>query len=294
MPRRKRLDEETLPIFILTHGRPEQVTTFSTLQNYGWRGPVYLIVDNEDPTVEGYKEKFGDSNVIVFDKAAAEELFDTGDNFTDRKTIVFARNACFEIARSLGYRYFLEFDDDYTAFEIILDGEGDYNPKVRRCLTEILSAYLDFYKSLPPTVKTLAMAQGGDFIGGREGQTAKDLKLKRKAMNSFLCDVERPFRFLGRINEDVNTYVASGATGDLFLTAPLARLIQANTQTREGGMTTIYQSGGTYIKSFYTVMFAPACVSITDMGPRHRRLHHRIQWNNAVPRIVSPDLRKAR
>ena len=35
----------------------------------------------------------------------------------------------------------------------------------------------------------------------------------RKAMNSFICSVDRPFQFVGRINEDVNTYVLLGSRG---------------------------------------------------------------------------------
>ena len=56
------------------------------------------------------------------------------------------------------------------------------------------------------------IAQGGDFIGG-----AKSLNFRkgilRKAMNTFICDTERPFTFVGRINEDVNTYVTLGSRG---------------------------------------------------------------------------------
>lgn len=33
-------------------------------------------------------------------------------------------------------------------------------------------------------------------------------------MNSFICDTERPFSFMGRFNEDVNTYITHGETGE--------------------------------------------------------------------------------
>ena len=103
-------------VFILTHGRPNRVLTYDTLMRQGYTGPLYLIVDNEDETINEYKQKFGEDRVIVFDKLSVSKTFDTGDNFDDRRTIVFARNACFEIAKELGYTYFLELDDDYKIF----------------------------------------------------------------------------------------------------------------------------------------------------------------------------------
>ena len=135
------------------------------------------------------------------------------------------------------------------------------------------------------------MGQGGDFIGGKNSGLWKK-KLKRKAMNSFICSVNRPFKFIGRINEDVNTYTRSASVGDLFFTTALLRLNQKETQSSKGGMTDVYLSSGTYIKSFYTIMLMPSSVSINTMGIAHRRLHHRIKWNNTVPKIINEKYKK--
>lgn len=53
-----------------------------------------------------------------------------------------------------------------------------------------------------------------------------------------------------------------------------------------------YLDKGTYIKSFYSVMFSPQCVKVADMGQKHRRFHHRISWNNCVPLILSEEFKK--
>jgi len=96
------------------------------------------------------------------------------------------------------------------------------------------------------------------------------------------------------MNEDVNTYVSMGATGNLFLTIPLAMMNQMDTQSNAGGITELYKRFGTYAKSFYTVMYAPSCTKIGMMGTTHKRLHHSINWKSAVPCIVSEELRKKR
>lgn len=138
-------------------------------------------------------------------------------------------------------------------------------------------------------VDSLSMAQGGDFIGGENSTTAVRGRPLRKCMNSFLCRVERPFQFLGRINEDVNTYTYSASKGLLLFTTPMLCLNQAQTQSQDGGMSDIYNANGTYLKSFYTVMFMPSAVKISVMGTTGKRIHHRINWNNCVPKVISEE-----
>ena len=67
---------------------------------------------------------------------------------------------------------------------------------------------------------------------------------------------------------------------------------QKRTQTNPGGMTDLYLDAGTYVKSFYSVMYAPSCVTIRDMGRINRRLHHRVDWNAAAPKILPETARK--
>lgn len=45
------------------------------------------------------------------------EITDTADNLTARNVVVFARNACWDIAEKIGLTHFLVLDDDYTNFE---------------------------------------------------------------------------------------------------------------------------------------------------------------------------------
>ena len=50
---------DNFAVFILTHGRPDNVITYKTLQRQGYTGPVYIIVDNEDKTIDLYRKNFG-------------------------------------------------------------------------------------------------------------------------------------------------------------------------------------------------------------------------------------------
>ena len=78
-------------VFILTHGRPNNVITYSTLLKQGYTGKIYLIIDNEDKTASKYYDIYGPDKVIMFNKLEIAKSFDEFDNFGDRRTIVYAR-----------------------------------------------------------------------------------------------------------------------------------------------------------------------------------------------------------
>lgn len=278
--------------FILTHGRADNLLTPKTLRDCGYTGKVYFVVDDEDATIDEYRALYGD-DVLVFSKSEVAREFDQGDNFSDRRTVFFARNACWRLANEVGCRFFIELDDDYYDFMYRLVGKrpADLEPQYHgwfiRSLDRVFEAMVGFIEETGAA--TLAMSQGGDHIGGADGSA--DIELWRKAMNSFVCDAQRPFTFLGRVNEDVSTYVAAGNTGALLFTYSALQLDQTDTQKAKGGMTEVYLDSGTYVKSFYTVMFAPSCVRV-QWQPTMGRLHHRIAWNNAVPKLLHERHRK--
>lgn len=277
-------------VFILTHGRPNNVLTYNTIRRIGYTGKIFIIIDNEDPKINEYKKIFNDK-VIVFDKKEIAKKFDTGDNFKENRSIVFARNACFEIAKNLNITYFLQLDDDYTSFRYYFN-QNLYLKRytVKNNLDKIFNTVLKYYKKI--NALTIAFAQGGDYQGGSENEFLKDIKIKRKAMNTFFCSTKRPFKFLGRVNEDVNTYVNLGLKGNLIFTIFNIGIEQRPTQSNAGGMTDLYLNEGTYVKSFYSVMYAPSCVKIAMMGNVNKRIHHKILWNNAAPMIINEKYKK--
>ena len=284
---------DSFAAFILTHGRPDNVKTYETLRARGYTGSIYLIVDDMDEALPRYQQQYGDQ-VLIFDKQAAAEAVDTGDNLQRLDTVLFARHACFKLAQELGLSHFIQLDDDYTYFEYRFDhrlnyatGRGVYS------LDRIFGALVDLLET--SGAATIALAQGGDFIGGRHNSRfGKMPALRRKAMNSFVCRADRPVDFVARMNDDVTTYVVGGSRGELFFTVNQVSLTQTTTQQNTGGLTQMYLDAGTYTKSFYTILFHPSSVHIQAMGDKHMRLHHSIQWKNTTPMILSEAHRKER
>jgi hypothetical protein len=269
------MENKDFAVFILTHGRPDNVKTLSTLKKCGYNGKIYFIVDNEDNTISNYQKNFGIENVKIFNKKELADEIDEGNNFDERRTITHARNACFKIAKELGIKYFVQLDDDYYYFGY----RYDTGAKKINNMNKIFDIMLKFYESV--NIKSIAFGQGGDHIGGFSG-----IKLKRKCMNSFFCSTERPFKFIGAMNEDVNTYTTLGSRGDIFFTFTNIQLDQKDTQSQNNGITDMYKRFGTYCKAFTTVMMHPSGTKVSMMNSNNPRIHHSINWNNTTPMIL--------
>ena len=277
-------------VFIVSHERAKKVPTFDTLKKHGYSGKVFIVIDDSDTQQEVYKKIFS-NNLVVFNKKAFAYTFDAGDNFDGMRGVIYARNAINAIAVDMKLTHYLVLDDDYNNFAMTFDNDWNYKQRNIKNIDKVIDLYFDYLDKIPAL--SIAFAQRGDFIGGVNSDFfKKGIRVKRKVMNAFFCKTDRPFNFVGRVNEDVNTYVTGGHRGELFLTVPIVSLNQATTQKNAGGMTEIYLANGTYTKSFYSVMYSPSSVTVKAMGPLHRRLHHNIIWNNTTPMILRPEIKK--
>jgi hypothetical protein len=274
------MENKDFAIFIMVHGRPDKMWTYNTLRKCGYTGKIYLVADNLDKTLNEYKKIYGDE-LLVFDKELASKDMDSGDNTNDLRSTLYSANKIFDLAKENNIKYFYIMCDDYYYFGY----RYDTGAKIIKNLDKVFDLMVEFYKST--NIKTIAFSQGGDHIGGFSG-----IKLKRKAMNSFLCSTDRPFKFLGRMNEDVTTYVNLGSKGDIFFTFTNIQLDQKDTQGEKKGLTEMYKDNGTYVKSFFSVMYNPSNVKVSMMNSNNPRIHHSVKWINTTPMIIDVKYKK--
>lgn len=274
-------------IFIMTFGRADNVKTYKTLieyENASLNQDMYYICSDDDKQLDKYIERYGD-RVLVFNKKKMRPFLDKGDNFDRYNVILYARNICFIFAKKMGYRYFVELDDDYDIFSqrIFYDNEKLMMKKILD-YDKLFDVHLEFLKNTP--CRTITMSQHGDYIGGvGNGNAARGFQ--RKVMNSFFCDIENPFIFDGTINEDVNYYTQSGRLGILNFNLFGFALNQESTQQSSGGMTESYLAGGTYLKSFYSVMYSPSCVKVGMISHGvNARMHHKVNGKFTYAKIL--------
>lgn len=283
------MDFDQFCVFILSNGRASRVKTVKTLRDQGYTGKIFIIIDDLDPQRDEYLSIFGDS-LIIFDKKKYAATTDCITNENKLNCVVFARNACWDIARDLGIVGFLVLDDDYNEFEY--RRLASFKNEVRITTKDLDFVFAAFFEYLisTPKIDCLTFFQNGDFLGGDENTSTRGPR--RKIMNSFFCLTERPFCFMGKMNEDVNCYLVNGAIGRVFFSFPLMSLRQTATQSNPGGMTDVYLENGTYVKSFYSVICAPSACHVAALFSDNIRIHHKVSWNNAVPKILPEKFKK--
>lgn len=277
-------------VLILSHGRAGNVRTLRTLEAKGYTGDWYIVIDHEDD-IQPYEEEYGADRVVYFDKEDVIPEMDRGDNFDRRNSILYARFNSFAIAEELGYDYFMQMDDDFQVFQWRFNEALEYEYNKVEDLDSFLEHMVDFLEE--SGLDTVCISQGGDFIGGEESQLAQKVQTKRKAMNTFVCKTDRRFDFRGSVNEDVNTYVRAQQLGKVFLTVNVMSFDQSETQQQEGGLTDLYLAEGTYVKSFYTILYSPSSVRLQRLMDRtDDRIHHQVNWRRSVPKILPESAKK--
>jgi hypothetical protein len=281
-----KLDE--FAVMILCHGRPDNTPTFDTLRKYGYNGRIIIVCDDEDKTLPQYQELYPE--VAVFSKQKVREYTDPMDNKNDMRCALYARNACFDIAENLGLTYFAEFDDDYIGIPYRWEEDGVMYRSQLANLDAVFEAYIEFLET-NENIYSVAFGQPGDFIGGCGSRLHQD-RYRRKCMNSWICKTERRLQFAGTMNDDANQYFLEGHRGKVFITFDFIMIDQPETQQVKGGMTDMYLGAGTYQKTFYSIVQTPSFIKAGMMGDRHYRIHHKTNWDNACPKIISGRYKK--
>lgn len=118
--------------------------------------------------------------------------------------------------------------------------------------------------------------------------------------NSKLPDYKRiptssltPYVNNSRTHSDAQVNQIAASIKEFGFTNPVLIDEQGVTQQNKGGLTDIYLTLGTYVKSFYSVMVEPSCVKVALMGVRNKRLHHQIKWNACTPKIMRESVKNA-
>lgn len=291
-------------VLILSHGRANNVVTVDTLNKFGYTGDWFILLDSFDESKDEYVKRFGVERILIFDKQRVMDAptTDAMDNFKFSKSIMYARQAALEAAKDMGYQYFAEYEDDYDSVRWRMNPEIEYSSKMLSKEGNVLDKVFDAmitYLEETPRLQSICMAQSGDYIGGGNSRMIQE-QSRRKVMNSWIIDVDRPFDFAGTMNDDVVVYSSLTHRGVLFLTTGFIAINQKQTQSGASGNTDMYKKFGTYAKAFYSVIGCPSGVKIStlsNLGDRVNtkefRVHHQVDWKSVAPKILRQNIKKS-
>lgn len=277
--------QDDFAVFILTHGRAKQQKTLSTLLKCGYTGRLYLVIDDEDADGPLYKQLYGDK-VITFSKQKVEKTFDTMTNQKEYRSVVYARNASYTLARERGIRFIFMCDDDISnlSFRVVRDRKlkGFNIADINR----LFSAMAEYMQSA--RLGCLGFSQAGAFIGGANSRKYQE-GCQRTCAQAMMFDTQSPIPFRGIFNEDLQVALDSGIAGKTVLSTMLVSITSPERTTNTGGLHDLYKSNSTYTPCFYTLMAYPGVAGIED---NHGDFRLRLDHNAFAPMILSDHHRK--
>lgn len=242
-------------IFILTNGRPNHQYTLEFLRK-SFKGDVFLLCDNEDSTLKDYQKNYG-KNVVVFDKNEWVSKSDQMDNFRSKKSVLYARNAVFEIAKDMGYDYFAMVDDDVTGLSFRYEKDGKLVGKPVKDFNKVSSAVLEAMGD----TGTDYFSFGTDkiYIGGA-ANSQYQRKIIDKVYNFIFCRTDQEHFYKGIMNEDEIHNILSMSVGKLVKSSTIIQM-QMKPVGRDsvGGNAETYNENGyySYVRNFYPIIAFP-------------------------------------
>lgn len=242
-------------IYILTNGRPNHQYTLDFLRK-SFKGDVFLCCDNEDKTLEEYRKNYGEQ-VVVFNKNEWVSKSDPMDNFRSKNSVLYARNAVFQLAKDMGYEYFVMVDDDVTGLSFRYEKNGKLVGKPVKDFNKVSSVILEAMDNTGTDFFSFGLDK--IYIGGlANGQYQK--KIIDKVYCFVFCSTEQQHFYKGIMNEDEIHNILSMSVGTLVKTTTLIQ-IQTKPIGRDsvGGNAETYNENGyySYNRNFYPIIAFP-------------------------------------
>ena len=277
-------------VFILTHGRPHNQLTVKSLQDVGYTGEWYLVVDDQDDTFNEYVKVWGVDRVIVFHKDHFIRHTDVGLQVPVPKFAVFARNAIEHIAKYMGYQTFMMLDDDITKIRIRLpEGNSLKSYQINGQFDAIIENSVNYV--LDCDIACMGLGFCNLYIGGVENFN-KENPRQRLCAEAFIRNTSHPISWRLNMVEDLITSIDAAMNGDVwFQFLPIQCEIKMSEGAVDGGNSDVYRQLGMYRISFMPVIAYPSSNAVRCSK---KSWASTTSPDKCIPKILSSRYRKER
>ena len=268
-----KMTKDNFAVYITTHERAEEQLTLDTLRRQGYTGKIFLVVDNEDPQLSQYKDRFKDM-VVTFDKRKAMEKSDTMFNKRDRPSPLFARNWVLKEARKGQYCQGLIIDDDIKSMDYRYEDHGKLRGQKVTVLDKVFESLMDFMNE--SGVNSVGFAVADHFFGGLNSDIVMN-RITPRLYNDYFFNEKSDFEFVGFHTEDLVSCEINENTGTPLWTICDICLSSPPVGTSEGGMAATYDSKWQWANAFLPLMARPDVggIKLNKAGN---------EWRDSVPK----------
>ena len=287
-----------MTIFILSHNRVASCPTLSLLKKLNYKGVVKIVVDNEDPQLEAYRNKYSDQ-LLVFNKESILGIVDTAFRKSEviKASDLYARVFIDLYARQYNIGDYMVLDDDIRNFKFrVPNGNslptypiGDFNM--------LLSSLFEFMHN--KNVYVLSFAHQGTYMGGIRSFDESKIMEKRVASNVWLLNSSKPFIWQTIFYVDFNSCLLNGQKGKLVFTIPFISTemekqggqAKSDKQLKDNGMGEAYQKTTQLQRCLYSIIVSPSSCTVREVK-REGNWWVRLNKETQFPKIVSDKFKK--
>lgn len=290
---------EDFAVYILSYRRPKKMKTLNALLKAGYSGKWYIVVSDNDDTLDDYIAIYGKDKIKVFNKKEYAKKTKFLDAYFDREdkinVVVVARNALNDIAAQDNINYYLMLDDDLSQFSIrMYEGAKPLGSAITN-FDEILEELVHLHEISDATI--IGLAHNGAFIGGAGSRAANGV-IRRIATNAFLCSTKKRIEWRGRMYEDALTSLYYSQIGEKILVFPYITYNHDTIAKLEGGMADYYDERDFIMNYEFAYYVCPAFPVQTQLrlSKTHGLYAFTLKINERflAPKIISDKFRKVK
>lgn len=276
-------------VYICTHGRPGKQITHKALRDAGYTGEIILVIDNEDECGHGYLEfvKYDDKTWLhIFDKQKVLDSTNTTNSPPNRKTILYAKNACEQFAKQDGVDCFVICDDDIPGFRYRYIEDGSCKSQNIICnMDQVLEAHYDFI--LKSNIATTSFGMAQFYFTGANCFDNDNLQKWRVPYTFVFRNARHKVDWVSDYGEDITTAIEQSRHGQFQCAMPFVQMNLSPMGVGDGGMVELHKD--TFKLSEYGHIWHPDCEQI-----KYYKDHwmSTIQRDYAFPKLVSSSIKK--
>lgn len=265
-------------VMICSHGRAETMTTYDILRKQGYTGKIIVVIDDEDDQRELYESRY--ECVEVFSK---DEYADAIDEVVtnNRGSVVYARNACYDIAAKYGLEYFVEVDDDLLSLKHRYIEDGKARGSDVNDLDTVFSFVLPIFEN--ENIFCISFVKNSDFMGGVNSKGFKK-GFEYTAHSIFCLKTDRRVKFASTIFEDLNTSLTYNRAGKIFISLAVLQFYTKEVGTGNGGSSALYDKFSPFARAFSVLMARPDSMKIMTDKKEGHKIH--MNWSTVAPMII--------
>lgn len=269
-------------IFICTHGRPDKQITLKALRDAGYTGKIYLVLDDEDNTRPYYHDNLGMcDDFVFFNKQAIIDCTNTTSYPPNRKTILYAKNACEQFAKRDGVDCFVICDDDIPGFRYRYIEDGSCKSQtITKNMDKVVDSYYEFLKFTKTSATSFGMAQF--YFTGKECFSNEALQKWRIPYTFVFRNADFTVDWVSDYGEDITTAIEQSRHGQFQCALPYVQMNLSPMGVGDGGMVELHKD--TFKLAEYGHIWHPDCEQI-----RYYKNHwmSQIQRDFAFPKLIS-------